>query len=109
MCLSFLFGLLRRLQLLLRAGLLPASKFNRRPGELPEIVNMDKNLEQNPQIVHRARGGWLAYSAPGVDIQIGVTTDSREAAVQKYQEELSAWRRNIAVGRQRWGTSASSI
>jgi hypothetical protein len=61
---------------------------------------MQRNLEQNPQTVHRVRGGWLAYSARGVDIQIGVTADYREKAIQKYQEELSAWRRNIAAGRQ---------
>lgn len=66
---------------------------------------MEKKMDQNPHAVHRVRGGWLAYSSRDVDIQIGVTADSREAAIQKYREELSAWRRNIAAGRQQIGQS----
>jgi hypothetical protein len=56
--------------------------------------------DQNPQIVRRARGGWLAYSARGVDIQIGVTADSREEAIVAYREALNAWRRTLYAARQ---------
>lgn len=41
--------------------------------------------------VWQGRSGWLAVSEPGSVLNVGVVSDTEEAARQQFQDELEAW------------------
>ncbi|HEX9312816.1 MAG TPA: hypothetical protein VGA30_08345 [Actinomycetota bacterium] len=49
-------------------------------------------IEPKPR-VFKARSGWLAVSQPGSTLLIGVTGSSEEDALQRFRDEIAAWKR----------------
>lgn len=58
---------------------------------------MENNFEQ-PRLVQRHCGGWLALAPKGAVLKIGVTAESAEAARDKYQTTVEEWRATLALG-----------
>ncbi len=46
-------------------------------------------------VVTLGRSGWLAVSAPGSKLQIGVVGATEEVARHRFREERSAWERLV--------------
>lgn len=42
-------------------------------------------------VVREGRSGWMAVSAPGSVLSVGVVGDTEEAARSRFQETLEAW------------------
>ena len=45
------------------------------------------------QVIERAGGGWLAVSAPGAVLRIGVEGFTREEAEQRFAAAVARWTR----------------
>lgn len=54
---------------------------------------------QLPRVVHRACGGWLAFSAPNSPLKIGVTAETEDAVRADYEEALAGWLALLAADR----------
>lgn len=55
------------------------------------------SIIENPRLVERKRGGWLALTPADQSLQFGVTHESEEGARFAYAEALTAWRRTLAT------------
>ena len=51
-----------------------------------------------PRIIERRCGGWIAVSGPGAEIRIGVTADSKEGALKKFEAAMLDWQRTLQAG-----------
>lgn len=53
------------------------------------------------RLIERESGGWLALSARGAPVGIGVEAESREEAERRFKTEAEAWRALLAEVRER--------
>ena len=51
---------------------------------------------EEPVVVARQCGGWLARSPEAEPVKIAVVAASPEEAAHRYGEALSAWKRNLS-------------
>lgn len=56
------------------------------------------SASESPRLVQRHCGGWLALAPEGASLKIGVAADSPDAAREKYQTAVTAWRKTLALG-----------
>lgn len=53
-------------------------------------------FSENPRLVRRNCGGWLALSNRDSSLRIGVTGESEAKARDAYGQAIKAWKRNFA-------------
>jgi len=49
----------------------------------------------SPHLIHRRCGGWLAKTPDGWPLGIGVTGDTKEAAVAEFESALDRWKKIV--------------
>lgn len=57
---------------------------------------MQWTFQQEPRVIQRRCGGWLARSSREDRLQIGVTSAEREDAIAQYATALRHWERIFA-------------
>jgi hypothetical protein len=59
-------------------------------------------IDENPAllIVERRCGGWIAWSGPAQDLKIGVTGDTRENALARFDGALRQWQDILSQARE---------
>ena len=55
------------------------------------------NASENPVLVERECGGWLASGLVSGTLRIGVTSDTEAGAIEKFADTIRAWRRNLSA------------
>jgi hypothetical protein len=58
-----------------------------------------EKLSENPVLVERACGGWLASGLVSGTLRIGVTGDSEGDALAQFRAAASDWERNLSLSR----------
>ena len=57
---------------------------------------MDLRDVEQPVMIHRRRGGWLAISHPELELRIGVIGQTEDEARIKFAERVESWAKSKA-------------
>lgn len=63
-------------------------------------IMMEKSDVGQPRIIRRRGRGYLAISAVGESLQIGVTADTEEEVVSKFMAVAAQWQALLAGGKE---------